>query len=176
MGVGHVLAFKRNAAGDTVKLDFGGDDNATAEHFADAGDDSVPLAGDAVATSEGVGENAEQVTGYADETPKKALLGEKRIYARSPAGAVVAEIWLKGDGTIAIQTDAAVEINGASQSALRGEDFLTYLDAVINGVSAAFSALAPAAVSGPAVAALNLAVSNALPLRLASLSEVLKVE
>lgn len=86
-----------------AKVDRGGGDTATGYHFAPAGDDSQPLAGDdaILVADEGTG-NA-QIVGYQDpaSTPK-AGAGEKRIYSRSAPGVMAAEVWLKADGTISI--------------------------------------------------------------------------
>jgi len=111
--IGEVQSFEDGA----VKVDPGGGDLLTADHFAPVGDDSPPLAGDFAALEESAGAGAEQATGYSDDTEKKAAPGEKRVYARDAAGEVVAELWLKGDGSIeitSIKSGSEVTINGVT--------------------------------------------------------------
>lgn len=87
-----------------VKCLPGGRNAVTAAHFADAGDDSLPLPGDAAALEESSGTGTGQVAGYHDpKTPPKAGPGEKRIYARSAPGTASAEIWLQADGSVRIE-------------------------------------------------------------------------
>lgn len=107
-----------------VKLDPGGGANLTAEHFADAGDDSHPLPGDYVATVGIPRDGGQAAVGYADTiNDPKAAAGEKRIYGRDAStGAAVNEVWLKADGSVMIansngaielKADGSVDINGA---------------------------------------------------------------
>lgn len=95
------VRLSRNGANiSDVKVDPGGGPNVTAEHMADAGDDSHPLVTDYVALNSDSGSGREMVIGYLDpiNTPK-ALVGDKRIYARIPnTGLAVVEVWLKNDG------------------------------------------------------------------------------
>lgn len=96
----------RNAANiSSIKLD-----NAriisTADHFADAGDDSFPLIDDYVVLVdiEGTGQNA--AIGYADtKNEKKSEAGDKRIYGRNSDGDEVNEVWLKNDGSVILQNE-----------------------------------------------------------------------
>lgn len=108
--------------GVDVKVDPGGGALSTVPHFADPGDDSLPLPGDFAALEDSAGSGAEQVTGYADvANVGKAVPGEKRTYGRDSNKTPVCEVWLKGDGTIVIANDSgsfemapngAVTING----------------------------------------------------------------
>ena len=115
--VARVLSFVRvvrnGAQVADVKVDQGGGDNVTPEHFGPAGDDSAPLPGDFAAVINQTGTGRTSVVGYVDpnSTPKAAP-GEKRLYARDEDGSVVAELWLQGDGSLAIDTDSDVNING----------------------------------------------------------------
>lgn len=125
--VGIVLSSSR-VFGDTghgvdVKVD--GDANPTVvEHYADPGDDSVPLPGDSAALEDSSGTGGEQCTGYADtKNAGKARAGEKRIYARRPDGSVACDVWLKGDESIAVTFGAG----GSFECKANG-------DVVINGV------------------------------------------
>lgn len=84
-----------------VKVDPGAGENITGEHFAAPGDDSQPLPGDFVVIVAAPGTGRSSVVGYLDpNNEQKATAGDKRIYSRDGAGAVVAEVWLKNDGTI----------------------------------------------------------------------------
>lgn len=86
-----------------VQVDAGDDDPATVEHWAPPGDDSPPLAGDFVQLVDARGAGAEAAVGYLDVANQgQAEPGEKRLYARNASGAVVATIWLKGDGTVVV--------------------------------------------------------------------------
>lgn len=88
------------------EIDIGGGDIVTAEHFEDAGSDTHPLVGDYIAAVSIPRSGGKIVVGYFDPayTPK-ALPGEKILYARSEEGVLVAELWLKNDGTAVLQND-----------------------------------------------------------------------
>lgn len=90
-----------------VKVD--PEDPSTPEHYADPGDDSPPLPGDFAAVEDSTGAGVEQAVGYWDPNAanKKSAPGEKRIYSRSPSGVLVAEVWLRGDGTLVFKSVAA---------------------------------------------------------------------
>ncbi len=119
---GLVQSFERVTKDDgtnvvEVKADAGGGEILVIEHGADGGDDAPPLAGDYAAIGDSTGSGAVRSAGYSDtKNPGKALGGEKRIYARNPDdGSVVAEIWLKGNGDIAIKSiraDGKINLNG----------------------------------------------------------------
>lgn len=105
-----------------VKCDPGGGANVTAEHASAPGDDSHPLPGDYVAIGAASGTGRETAVGYYD--PKNAGVaqaGEKRIYARTPDGAVSVEVWLKksgeclitnGAGTFILEPGGTFDLNG----------------------------------------------------------------
>lgn len=87
-----------------VEVDLGGGDLITSEHLEDAGVDSHPLVGDYAATLPIPRSGGQVVVGYFDpEYTPKAEPGEKIIYARDSNGALIVEVWLKNDGTAAIQ-------------------------------------------------------------------------
>jgi hypothetical protein len=130
-GVATVLASERATEDGAhvvdVKADLGGGDNATLDHFTPPGVDALPLPGDGAAISGGASTGGEQATGYNDpKNEGKAQPGEVRLYARSPAGAVVGEFWLKGDGEIrceniaggffVLKADGSFEVNGVTIS------------------------------------------------------------
>ena len=106
-----VRALRNDVKVSDVKVDRGGGDNRTLEHFADSGDDSFPLPMDYVASVDQDGTGRESAVGYLDPlNEQKATAGDKRIYARDPAtGAQVVEVWLKSDGTASTEND-----NGSS--------------------------------------------------------------
>lgn len=158
-------------ADGNVKCDKGGGDSTIVDHFADSGGDSPPLPGDSAALVDGPRTGTEQSTGYYDpKNEGQAEPGEKRLYARDSDGVLVAEIWLKADGTITIQGVGAV----TPQSYLRGEDFYLYLDAVIAATSTGLGSIP---VVGTAVKGVfDAAITAALPLRVASISTVIKGE
>lgn len=106
-----------------IKCDPGGGANVTAEHAQPAGDDSHPLPNDYAAISGASGTGRQTAVGYFDPlNAPKAQPGEKRIYARDTAGALVVEVWLQNDGscvvtngagTLLLQPDGEFNINGA---------------------------------------------------------------
>lgn len=106
-----MLEFARAQRGDVktndVKVDRGGGDNRTLDHFADAGDDSFPLPQDFVATIGQDGTGRESAVGYVDpKNEQKSTAGDKRIYARDPeTGLQVVEVWLKSDGTASTENE-----------------------------------------------------------------------
>jgi hypothetical protein len=102
--IGEVISFDRVDGIDETKVDLGGGDVKTAQHFAPAGVDSVPLPGDKAALEDSVGSGNVQTTGYHDtENEGKAAPGEHRIYVRNLSGAIVLELWGKHDGTLAME-------------------------------------------------------------------------
>jgi len=123
-----LLSFVRITRGESKlsvsKVDPGGGANISSEHFSSPGDDSYPLESDIVAIlpiprsrgADGV------CVGYADiKNPKKANMGDKRIYARDSSGNEIAEIWIKntgevlidnGNGTIKLEAGGNINLNG----------------------------------------------------------------
>lgn len=104
-----VREFLRSSVGGAptpeVKCDLGGDDAVTAYHFTAPGTDAPPLPGDLVYLGDDQGRGNAQAVAYQD--PKNqgvAAKGEHRIYARAPDGSPVAELWLKGDGSILVRS------------------------------------------------------------------------
>lgn len=82
-----------------VKVDAGGGDVRTVQHYAPAGDDALPLPGDFAALERSTGSGTEHATGYHDpKNEGKALPGEKRLYVRDEEGELVAELWLSRTG------------------------------------------------------------------------------
>lgn len=77
-----------------------------AELLSEPGVDALPLPGDEVSIieSEGSGNTISQA--FADlMNPGKAEQGERRTYARADDGKIVAEVWLKKDGTVVTKND-----------------------------------------------------------------------
>lgn len=109
------------AHGVDVKCDPGGNP-MTAPHFADSGFDSQPLPGDYVALGDSSGSGCEHVVGCADvRNEGKAEPGEARVYARDASGAVVVELWLKGDGALVIDNGSGkVELAAGGDVTING--------------------------------------------------------
>lgn len=102
--IGKLISFVRATVGTTktsdVKVDRGGGDNRTPQHFSAPGDDSFPLPGDFVAIVDQAGTGRDSAVGYVDpKNLQKATAGDKRIYARDANGDQIIELWLKNDGT-----------------------------------------------------------------------------
>ena len=154
--IAKLLSFTRiernGAKMSDVKVDPGGGANITGEHFSSPGDDSHPLDSDYAAVIPVRRSGGAIVVAYADplNTPK-ATAGEKRIYGRNAAGAVVNEVWLKADGSVMIsnalgaielKADGSVNINGAVISPLGtiqtalGRDLDTHVHPITSGSSA----------------------------------------
>ncbi len=148
------------AAGDDgpeTEVDLGGGDVATADHYGAAGEDSPPLPEDTalLVPLEGDAESM-GAAAYTDDTERKALKGEKRIYARDSDGTVVSEVHLKGDtsieitqvggSTVVIAADGSVTVtagtinlkatdfvllmDGADDFAVRGNDLITKINSL----------------------------------------------
>lgn len=163
--IAKLLSFARSevngAKVSDVKVDPGGGANVTAQHFASPGDDSHPLPGDYVALTGVTGTGRANALGYLDPTnERKALPGDKRIYARDEDGATVVEVWLQNDGTaIVVNAQGSVTLrpdgsirgsNGAGSFELEsGGDF------VVNGVTIDTSGnvTSPATVTAATVSA-----------------------
>jgi hypothetical protein len=135
-----VRAPRNGANVSDAKVDPGGGSVITAEHFAAAGDDSHPVAGDYVALNADSGSGRESAIGYLDAINEpKALAGDKRIYARDEDGVLIVEVWLKntGEATVlnasgSISLNADGSIKGANDNGffeLRAEG-----DFAVNGV------------------------------------------
>jgi hypothetical protein len=111
-----------------VKVDDGSGEQYYAELFGPPGEDSPPLAGDEVSLSESDGAGEEHALGFDDTTERKAAPGERRVYARRPDGTLACEVWLKGDGSIAItnllaQQGGTFEIREDGTVVINGVEF-----------------------------------------------------
>lgn len=130
-----IVEFVRSVVDGTqapeAKVDRGGGDAVTGYHFAPPGDDSQPLPGDLAFLGRDEGAGNAQLLGYQD--PKNAGVagpGEKRIYARSSAGAPVCEVWLKADGSVLVSNEAcSVELGADGAVALANATGSVSLDA-----------------------------------------------
>lgn len=105
---------------EVIRVDFGGGDVKTARYFQPSGDDSKPLPGDFVLLERSDGAGAWAVTGFADpDHDAKSSEGEKRLYSRDEDGNLMAEAWLRSDGTIILRvlkagSPVVVETNGGA--------------------------------------------------------------
>ncbi len=87
-----------------VVVDAGGGDNTAAELYQPPGDDGLPLPEDGALLQEAPGTGSKGTIGFNDPANAgKAAPGEKRIYSRTQAGVVAADIWLKNDGSVHIE-------------------------------------------------------------------------
>ena len=151
--IAKLISFTRTTRNDAkvsdVTVDTGGGYNVTCENFQPSGDDAQPLAGDYTALSSETGSGRASIVGYVDTINEpKALVGEKRIYARDASGAVVVEVWLKNTG------DAVV--SNANGSVVLGEDG----SSVITTPQCTFSALADGTIKGENVGSFELSSSG----------------
>jgi hypothetical protein len=146
-----VLEFLRSSDQGTPtpegKFDRGGNDTVTAFHFAPPGTDAHPLAGDVAYLGDDLGAGNAQAIGYQD--PKNAGVagaGEHRIYARAADGTLVAELWLKADGSILARSvlagssaelgpDGAISLTAPAASAELGADGAISLENAAGGLS-----------------------------------------
>ena len=106
------LQFIRRARGSAfwpaLKVEDRKGDNNIVEMFQSAGDDSPPLPGDNVALVGSQRQGGRLAVGVIDnKNAGTAIAGEKRIYARDSAGAVVSELHLKADGSFILKNTAA---------------------------------------------------------------------
>lgn len=146
--VGKLLSFVRALRGDAkvsdVKVDRGGADNRTPQHFSDAGDDSFPLPSDYAALVDQEGTGRDSAVGYIDpKNEQKATAGDKRVYARDPTtGAQVVEVWLKSDGSATTENangSSTLRSDGSQigQNSLGSYELRVNGDFVVNGVTIA---------------------------------------
>lgn len=116
--IARVVAFARSvvdgAQAPEVRVDDGSGAAATPYHFAPAGDDAQPLAGDVAHVAATRGAGLGSVVGYQDpQSTPRAGAGEKRIYARSGPGEVACEVWLRADGSVHVLSgETAIVVDG----------------------------------------------------------------
>lgn len=107
--VGRILSY----VGRTAKINSGGGYTLTANTFSAAGIDSAPIAGDYCATIQSRGASAHVVAGIVDHVNNsQAGAGEIRVYSRDSTGVIIADIWLKNNGAIEINSTGPLNING----------------------------------------------------------------
>ncbi len=105
--IAKVLAFLRVKRSDAhvtdITIETGGGVTNAAQHFGPLGDDSPPLPTDYAYVPDSIKNATRAALGYLDPLNEgEAAAGEKRIYARDSGGAVVIEVWLKGDGSVTV--------------------------------------------------------------------------
>lgn len=146
-----VLEFSRSSDQGTptpeVKCDQGGDDTVTGYHFTPPGVDAAPLPGDVAYLGDDQGRGNAQALGYQDPANAGvAAGGEHRSYSRAPSGSPVAEIWLKGDGSILVRSvlgassaelgaDGSISLTTAQASAQLGADGAINLSNALGGIA-----------------------------------------
>lgn len=132
--IAKLLSFVRSLSNDAkitdVKIDMGGGDNKTAQHFSAPGDDSFPLKTDYVLASDIARNGGKVVHGYLDPINNpEALEGDKRIYGRDPInGVAVNQVWLKSDGSILISN-----ANGSALIMPNGDFSVNGVTITVNG-------------------------------------------
>jgi hypothetical protein len=92
-----------------VVVDRGGGDVVTAQVMLAPGDDALPEPGDFAAVVDAPG-GPVAIAFHDPGNAGTAEPGERRIYARDEDGNPVCTIWLKRDGTLAVDADVAVEL------------------------------------------------------------------
>lgn len=145
--VAKLLSFARTVIGsanvDTATVDRGGKDNRTLPHFSAPGDDAFPLPGDYVQGVAQTGTGRDSAVGYIDpKKVQKTQAGDKRIYSRrADTGELIAEMWLKNDGTVIITNS-----NGIFTLEAGG-------NVVINGatIDTAGNITSPSSISAPSI-------------------------
>src|SRR5690606_40016469 len=105
-----------------VKSDHGGGDIRTARGFQPAGYDAQPLRGDYGYDAPSQTSGGVVNLGYVDQSNAgTAGAGEARIYSRSSAGALVAEIFLKADGSLVLRSVGGVTLTLGATAELDGD-------------------------------------------------------
>lgn len=106
--IAKVLEFIRGIGGKSdTKCDPGGGAIRQAPHAQPPGDDSCPLPGDYVVLVEVPQSGGYAAVGYVDpQNTQVAGPGDRRLYARTPEGVQVVELWLKADGSARLSNGA----------------------------------------------------------------------
>lgn len=100
---------KNDVKYNDVKVDAGGDNNLTVQHFQPSGEDSKPLKNDYVMVVEIPRTGGAVAVGYLDpQNEPQAADGEKRLYSRNANGEPITTLWLKNDGGCTIFNDKGV--------------------------------------------------------------------
>lgn len=109
MGQGIVVSTSRSTAEDRttqvteVRIDTGGGNIVTGDHFEGASGDSLPVVGDFAVFIDGDGTGTVEIIGYhKGSLVGQAAQGEWREIVRKPDGTPVLEVWGKGDGRLEI--------------------------------------------------------------------------
>lgn len=104
-----VLSSERTVAEDgdhlvDILVDSGAGVHEKVEFHQPPGDDSLPLPGDGALLQPAPGTGNQATVGFSDPANQgKAGPGERRIYSRTQAGVLAADIWLKTDGSVHIE-------------------------------------------------------------------------
>jgi hypothetical protein len=154
--VAFVLSFERKVVDGVpvaeIKVDSGDGDATLHDHWQPVGEDSQPCVGDAVLlVDSATGSGQEEIVGYADvENAGSAGPGEKRLYARTAAGEIVGEVWLKADGTVNVVASTGLIIGeGAASAMVLGTELKAKLDKILAVVTAWDSVINGAPVTEP---------------------------
>lgn len=105
-----------------IKVNSGAGVNLRGEQFSGAGDDSIPLPGDYAVTVEIPRQGGVAIVGFVDPGNASAVNpGEKRSYSRSSDGTIVAQVYLKNDGSVIIDNDnGSITLDAGGDITLNG--------------------------------------------------------
>lgn len=122
--IGRLLSYAFTQTGADIKLDPGGGENRTAEHFQPANMASRPLPEDYVVTVPVPGAGRVAVVAFVDPgAPDDLAPGDAMLYARDSNGARSVSVRLDSDGTLTAQ-------NGGGSLTLEASG-----NVIINGVT-----------------------------------------
>lgn len=112
--IGTVVEFTRTEVNrifiSDVKVDLGGEDTITAEHYQLGGSDTAPVVGDLV-TCVRDGKRFVVVATLDPINEGVVSPGELRLYSRDENGAIVSTLYMKSDGSVNIgEDDAETEV------------------------------------------------------------------
>lgn len=130
-----------------VKCDNGDGDPVTAGHFTPPGTDARPLPGDVGYLGDDLGAGNAQALAWQDPVNEGvAGAGEHRTYSRASDGSIVAEVWLKADGSILVHSvlasstvelaaDGSISLATPQASAAFGADGAIELSNALGGIA-----------------------------------------
>lgn len=145
-----------NEVVQTVESHYG--ENKYCDQFGPSGEDAPPLADDLVALMEVEGTGNMASVGVLTKS-QGAKPGEKIIYGRDSDGKVTSKIYLHNDGTISIETEKPVSIDGEKLTILKNGSAAARKDDTVEvEIPAQTVVIAVSGGSGsPAVGTLNVA-------------------
>ncbi len=148
----------------SVKFDPGGGDVKTGDNYAGIGEDANPLPEDYAVAVDIPGAGGRVIIGYVDiKNAGTAEPGERRAYSRNSGGDIVAEIWLKSDGSITITNDSgSIELQASGDANINGVTIDTGGNITTTGDITAANISALVKIDAPAIEALTSLIVNAI--------------